>query len=388
MVMTTSPLLLSLKLAIAVLVVACPCALGLATPTAILVGTGLGAERGLLIKGGDVLEKVQQLSTIVFDKTGTLTQGKPQITDYLVWENFLAPTLLQLAATVEQGTNHPLAQAIAQAAREQQLDLQTAEDFHTEPGLGVRAQVNHQRVLLGNQAWLAAHQIVFNPDQQHQLEQLIAEGKTLILVAVEAVLAGVIALTDPLRPDAAQTIQALQKLDIQTVLVTGDQTQVATAIADQVGINQVYAEVKPLEKVAILQTLQHQSPAAKIAMIGDGINDAPALAQADIGISLRGATDIALETADIVLMGGHLSDLLAAIALSRATVQKIRQNLFWALGYNAVAIPIAAGCLLPHWHLVLSPAIAAALMAMSSVIVVTNSLTLRYQVTELKSEIK
>jgi Cu2+-exporting ATPase len=387
MVMTTSPLLLSLKLAIAVLVVACPCALGLATPTAILVGTGLGAERGLLIKGGDVLEKVQQLTTLVFDKTGTLTQGKPQITDYLVWENFSAPMLLQLAATVEQGTNHPLAQAIAQAAREQQIELQTAQDFHTEPGLGVRAQVDRKRVLLGNQAWLAAHQIVLNPDQQGQLNQLIAEGKTLILIAVEEILAGVIALTDPLRPDAAETIQALQALEIQTVLVTGDQNQVAMAIAAQVGINQFYAEVKPLEKVAILQTLQHQSPAAKIAMIGDGINDAPALAQADIGISLRGATDIALETADIVLMGGHLSDLLAAIALSRATVQKIRQNLFWALGYNAVAIPIAAGCLLPHWHLVLSPAIAAALMAMSSIIVVANSLTLRYQFAALKSEI-
>ncbi|MFM8293871.1 MAG: heavy metal translocating P-type ATPase [Microcystaceae cyanobacterium] len=368
----TTPLLLSLKLAIAVLVVACPCALGLATPTAILVGTGLGAERGLLIKGGDVLEMVQKIRTIIFDKTGTLTLGQPQLTDTLTWGPLSATELLQLAATVEQGTHHPLAQAILTAA--QDLPLLSAQDFYTEPGLGVQAQVGSHQILLGNQAWLTRHGIIPTPDQTHAIQMLANQKKTLIYLAQDQDLLGAIALQDPLRSDAQSTIQALQAEGLRVVLLSGDQPMVVRAIAAQLGITEYYAQQSPTDKAVLIQKYQVEG---RVAMVGDGLNDSPALAQADLGISLRGATDVAVETADLVLMRGELSDLLTAFQLSRATVRKIRQNLFWALGYNCLAIPIAAGILLPHWHLLLSPAIAAALMASSSVIVVTNSLGLK-----------
>ncbi len=369
---TTTPLLLSLKLAIAVLVVACPCALGLATPTAILVGTGLGAERGLLIKGGDVLEMVQKIRTIVFDKTGTLTLGQPQLTDMLIWGPLSARELLQLAATVERGTHHPLAQAILETAKE--LPLLSAQNFYTEPGLGVQAQVGSQRILLGNQTWLARHGIIPTTEQIQTIQTLEDQEKTLIYIAQDQQLLGAIAFQDLLRPDAQSTIQALQAQGLRVVLLSGDQPTVVRAIAAQSGITEYYAQQSPTDKAALIQKYQVEG---RVAMVGDGLNDSPALAQADLGIALRGATDMALDTADLVLMRGELADLLTAFQLSRATVQKIRQNLFWALGYNCFAIPVAAGILLPHWHLLLSPAIAAALMASSSIIVVTNSLALK-----------
>lgn len=376
-----SPLLIAIKLAIAVLVIACPCALGLATPTAILVGTGIGAERGLLIKGGDVLEKVQQLTTIVFDKTGTLTLGHPTLTDCLPVGEIDGDRLVQLAATVESGTHHPLALALQEAAQQKELALLPASDFQTDAGLGVSALVEGQWVWVGNQAWIEQQGIAIAPEQIIHLEQWATAGKTPVLIARNQALIGLLAFTDPLRPDAAQTVQALQAQGLTVILVTGDRKAVAQSLAQQVGITQVFAEVPPTGKVAIIQALQQAAvePPPRIAMVGDGINDAPALAQADLGISLQGATAVATETADIVLMRPQLMNVLAAIELSLATSQKIRQNLFWALGYNLIAIPIAAGALLPRWGILLSPALAGGLMALSSIGVVTNSLRLRGQ---------
>jgi len=380
----SSPLLLSLKLAIAVLVIACPCALGLATPTAILVGTGVGAEQGLLIRGGDILERVKHLDTVVFDKTGTLTVGHPVVTDCIPKQ--IPPTLLetgdeqtintekllQLAASVEQGTNHPLALAILDAAKQQNLPLLSAEDFHTEPGLGISAMVEGRSVVVGTAEWLTQHGVEVNIPET----ELFA-GKTVVYVAEAGQLLGSIALKDRLRPDAKETVDRLRQMGLRVVMLTGDRIETARAIGQQLGLNNndIFAGVLPGAKanaIAGLQTADHQ-----VAMVGDGINDAPALAIADIGISLHGGTDVAVETAGIVLMRNCLTDVVKSIQLSRATFNKIRQNLFWALAYNSLGIPIAAGVLLPLWGIILSPAAAGAMMAFSSVSVVTNSLLLR-----------
>ncbi|MEM9541325.1 MAG: heavy metal translocating P-type ATPase [Cyanobacteria bacterium P01_E01_bin.42] len=400
----TSPLLLSLQLAIAVLVVSCPCALGLATPTAILVGTSIGAERGILIKGGDILERVYHLSTIVFDKTGTLTRGQPELTDWQTDNENPPPNplprggagqvitnnqILQIAATVESGSNHPLGAAIAKEAQRQELTLLPATDFHTEPGLGVRATVTLDRPLvacLGNRDWLAENGIILSETACAQSDRLAKNGKTLVYIALDGELAGWFAFVDPLRPDAKDTIARLQNMGLETILATGDRPEVAEAIARELKIDRCVARVRPEQKAELIQTLQQQ-PQTLVAMVGDGINDAPALARADVGISLQGSTDIALETASIVLLAPStgtlaeptLASAISAIQLSRATFGKIRQNLFWALGYNSISIPIAAGALLPGFGIALSPAVAAAFMAFSSVAVVTNSLLLRYQ---------
>ncbi|WP_337884525.1 heavy metal translocating P-type ATPase [Fischerella thermalis] len=405
-----SPLLVSLKLAIAVMVVACPCALGLATPTAILVGTAIAAERGLLIKGGDVLEKVHQLDTIVFDKTGTLTSGNPTVTDCVVLEgqakggdtenNFdrfsASPPdhqspipnpqyLLQLAAAVERGTCHPLATAIQNQAQQQQLTIPPATDFHTEPGLGVSAVVEGNLVLLGNCDWLSWHGIVIDENVYKQVQKLAEDGKTVVLMAIAGTVAGLIAIQDTLRPDAKAAVDKLRHMGLRVMLLSGDTPTAAFAIANQLGLDtaDVIAAVPPAKKAEVIQSLQNREietsaePKSVVAMVGDGINDAPALSQADIGIALHTATDVAIETADIVLMRNCLSDVVTSIQLSRATFNKIRQNLFWAFAYNTLGIPLAAGILLPSLHFVLSPAGAAALMAFSSVSVVTNSLILR-----------
>ncbi|WP_267383565.1 heavy metal translocating P-type ATPase [Cyanobacterium sp. uoEpiScrs1] len=392
--LSSSPILLSVKLAIAVLVVACPCALGLATPTAILVGTGIGAERGLLIKGGDVLEKVHQLDTIVFDKTGTLTLGCPMVTDCIPLAQISPQRLLQLAATVESGTNHPLAIAILEEAQRQKLLLLKAEHFQTQAGLGVSAIVEGKSVLLGHKDWLKEQGIIFN-----EREASIKEDKTLVYIVIEKEVQGVIVLEDTLRPDAKETITCLQDKGLEVILVTGDHQIVAESIAQQLGINQVFSRVRPDEKAIIIQSLQQQKTKAqipsfltahprfkKVAMVGDGINDAPALAQADLGVSLQGATEIALDTADIVLMGTHLSSVVQSVDLSLATFNKIRQNLFWALGYNLLTIPIAAGILLPTLGFSVSPALAGGFMACSSITVVTNSLLLRSQFPNLSNK--
>lgn len=365
-------LLLSMKLAIAVLVIACPCALGLATPTAILVGSGIGAERGLLIKGGDILERVHQLDTVVFDKTGTLTTGDPTVTDCIsADENYNSENLLQLAATVEQGSGHPIAKAIINQAKKQELSLLSAEDFQTEAGLGVSANVNDQRVWVGNQNWLIRRGIEIPENIPN------VTGKTAIYVAVEKQFVGLIAVSDPLKKDAKSTVQQLQKMGLEVIILTGDRAEVAQTIAEQLNLKpeNVLAEVRPDGKVKAITDLQQQGQ--RVAMVGDGINDAPALAQADVGIGLHTGTDVAMETADIVLMRESLMDVVESIRLSRSTFNKIRQNLFWAFGYNTLGIPVAAGLLLPSFGIILSPASAAGFMAFSSVSVVTNSLLLR-----------
>lgn len=391
-----SPLLLSLKLAIAVLVIACPCSLGLATPTAILVGTGIGAERGLLIRGGDVLEQIHRLDTIVFDKTGTLTQGFPKVTDCLPTEQCykllmetpefiqnLKPNvsiedwLLQLAATVERGTRHPLAVAMLQEAESRQLSALEADNFHTAPGRGVRALVTNVSVVLGTSDWLQEQGITFDQASQDQGTQLATEGKTVVFMAVAGILIGLIACQDVLRTDAKATVDHLQQQGLRVMMLTGDQPEAAQAIAQQLGIQpaDVISGVLPAGKAETIAQLQAQG--AQVAMVGDGMNDAPALVSAQVGMALYSGTDVAAETAGVVLMHDQLMDVVKAIQLSRQTWQKIQQNLFWACGYNLLGIPIAAGVLLPSWGILLSPATAGALMAFSSVSVVVNSLLLR-----------
>jgi P-type Cu2+ transporter len=391
-----SPLLISLKLAIAVMVVACPCALGLATPTAILVGTAMGAERGLLIKGGDVLEKVHQLNTVVFDKTGTLTTGNPIVTDCLLISEMANGgkepySLIQLAAAVESGTHHPLAKAIQQEAQRQQLYIPQAVDFHTEPGLGVSAVVENTIVLLGNWDWLSWHGIAISETAQKIAQDLATDGKTVVCVAIGGTLAGLIAVSDPLRPDAQSTIDKLRQMGLRVMLLSGDRLEAASAIAKQLGLDSadVIAGVPPAKKAAAIQSLQlegtrgqtdkgtKKTPHSVVAMVGDGINDAPALSQADVGIALHSGTDVAMETAEIILMRDRLNDVVESIQLSRATFDKIRQNLFWAFAYNTVGIPLAAGVFFPSLGFILNPSSAAALMAFSSVSVVTNSILLR-----------
>jgi Cu2+-exporting ATPase len=386
--LTPSPLLLSLKLAIAVLVIACPCALGLATPTAILVGSGIGAERGLLIRGSDVLERVHHLTTVVLDKTGTLTTGRPTVTDCLPYpqvDHLLdASTLIRLAATVESGTRHPLAVAIQSQAQQQGLELLPAQDFLTVPGQGVAATVSLSNdpnapshpVLLGTEHWLQQHQIFPDATLQEQVRTFTQAGKSVVYMAVDSQLAGLIAVTDPLRSDAVEVVQQLQAMGLQLMMLTGDRHETAITIAQSLGISPdaVLAEVRPdgkAEAIAQLQSQGHQ-----VGMLGDGINDAPALAQADVGIALHSGTDVATETAGIILMRDRLQDAVQAIRLSRATFNKIRQNLFWAFAYNLIGIPLAAGILLPSQGILLSPAAAGAMMAFSSVSVVLNSLLL------------
>lgn len=406
-----SPLLISLKLAIAVMVVACPCALGLATPTAILVGTAMGAERGLLIKGGDVLERVHQLNTVVFDKTGTLTTGNPIVTDCLLisemgsrkWGvgNSESHYLIQLAAAVESGTHHPLAKAIQQEAQRQQLSIPEAVDFHTEPGLGVSAVVEGTVVLLGNWEWLSWHGIAINETAQQVAQDLATDGKTVVCVAIGRTLAGLIGVSDTLRSDARSTVDKLRQMGLRVMLLSGDRLEAASAIAKQLGLDSadVIAGVPPAKKAAAIQSLQLEGTRGQggqgdkgakktpnsslltqhsvVAMVGDGINDAPALSQADVGIALHSGTDVAMETAEIILMRDRLNDVVESIQLSRATFNKIRQNLFWAFAYNTLGIPLAAGVLFPSLGFVLNPSGAAALMAFSSVSVVTNSILLR-----------
>jgi P-type Cu2+ transporter len=375
-----------LKAAIAVLVVACPCALGLATPTAILVGTGIGAERGLLIKGGDVLEAVSQLDTVVFDKTGTLTEGKPQVTDILTAEGMTEHELLRLAAAAESATNHPLGTAIQQAAVGLGLVLPGVVSSVTEVGFGVEAELapTPYSLIVGNQRWLMARGIEVDAQWQIRAENLTAQGKTLVYVAVDGMMMGLIGVTDKLRSDAIETVKQLQNRGLRVVLLTGDRSPVAKLIAEQLGITDIHAEVLPQDKAKTIESLQANpiSPESpyKVAMIGDGINDAPALAQADLGIAMNAGTDVAIEVADIILMRDRLMDVVAAIDLSQATLTKIRQNLFWAVIYNSIGIPAAAGLLYWNsWGAMLSPSAAGAMMALSSVSVVTNSLLLRWE---------
>ena len=396
-------LLVSLKLAIAVVVVACPCALGLATPTAILVGSGIGAQQGLLIRGGDVLEAARNLDMLVFDKTGTLTTGQPQMTDCLPVDSsedavdqtiaLSSDNLLQIAATLESGTHHPIGTAIERAANERELPLLPAKDFQTEAGFGTTAVVALPKpdvskvtdneaqttVCIGNSAWMYQNNCPVDPLSQKTAERLASAGKTAVFLAVEGRLVGVIGVADTLRSDAAQTLEALRSLGLEIRILSGDSTTAAQAIAQQLALSPdgVQAEVTPAGKVSAIAALQEAGH--KVGLVGDGINDAPALAQADVGIALGSGTEVAMETADIVLMNDQLSNVLSALQLSRATFNKIRQNLIWAFSYNLICIPLAAGAFLPAFGLALNPGLAGGLMALSSVTVVVNSLLLRVQ---------
>lgn len=374
--MDISPLLLSLKLAIAVLVVACPCALGLATPTAILVGTGIGAEKGLLIKGGDILERVKDLDTIVFDKTGTLTQGYPEITKIIPLNNASPEDILQKAASIEKNSNHPLASSIMTSSQKLEIPLLPTENLINQIGMGIGAKIHGEQIWLGNEKWLTQQGVKISPDSLLQAENLAKLGDTIVYIAENNQLIGLIALADKLRPTAQSTVTALQSLGFQVVLLSGDRATVVKAIANQLGINTYYAEVQPSQKAELIKGLKVKGASKTLAMVGDGINDAPALAEADLAISLPQGAEIAMETAGIILMSGQLKDVVKAIKLSNATLGKIKQNLFWALGYNIITIPIAVGVLLPFYGIMLNPSIAGALMALSSVIVVTNSLLL------------
>jgi Cu+-exporting ATPase len=354
--------------AVAVLVIACPCAMGLATPTAIMVGTGKGAEEGVLIRGGDSLEKVRHLKTVIFDKTGTLTRGRPEVVDIVPLAGANPAELLAVAAAVEQSSEHPLGEAIVRAAKQRQVaPPQGLSDFAYTPGRGVRARLAQEAVLLGNRRLMEESGVLLGEAEQ-ALAALESEGKTTVLVARGNRLVGVLGIADPAKAEAAHVVEALHELGLRVMMLTGDTRPTAEAIARAVGIDEVIAEVLPQEKLEAIARLQKRGQV--VAMVGDGVNDAPALAQADLGIALGSGSAVALESADIALPGDDLRGVVRAIQLSRRTVRIIKQNLFWAFIYNVVAIPVAA----LGW---LNPMIAAAAMAFSSVFVVTNSLRLR-----------
>jgi P-type Cu+ transporter len=364
----------ALSIFIAVLVIACPCALGLATPTAIMVGTGKGAEYGILIKSGEALETAHRLQMVVFDKTGTLTAGKPEVTDVLPAPGVDGDQLLRMAASAEKGSEHPLGEAIVRAAGQAGLALLPVDRFQAMPGLGVDARIDSTAIQLGNARLILDHGVDLE-NQADTFARLAAEGKTPMYVAWDGHLAGIIAVADVLKPSSVDAISHLHAQGIRVAMITGDNARTAAAIAKQANIDQVLAEVLPQDKASEIKRLQEQG--IKVAMVGDGINDAPALAQADIGIAVGTGTDVAIESADIVLMRGDLMDVATAIQLSRRTIRTIRQNLFWAFGYNVLGIPVAAGLLYLFGGPVLNPIFAAAAMSLSSVSVLTNALRLK-----------
>ena len=371
------PFVFALTAFIAVLVIACPCALGLATPTAIMVGTGKGAQNGILIKSAEALERAHRIKSIVFDKTGTLTKGKPAVTDTLALGGLVQDEILRLAAIAEKGSEHPLGQAIVGAAKDDHQELADPEVFEALSGRGVLAKVEGKEILLGNRALMEENGVKTRPVED-KIRELESEGKTVMLMAVNRKLSGLIAVADTLKENAGEAVGQLHRMGIETVMITGDNHRTAQAIARQVGIETVLAEVLPEDKAKEVSKLQ--ASGKLVAMVGDGINDAPALAQADIGIALGSGTDVAMETGDIVLVKDDLRDVVGAIRLSRYTLRKIKQNLFWAFFYNTAGIPIAAGVLFPLIGLLLNPIIAAAAMGFSSVSVVTNSLLMnRYR---------
>ncbi len=358
---------------IAVLIIACPCSLGLATPTSIMVGTGKGAENGILIRSGEALERAHKITTVVFDKTGTLTHGKPEVTDIIAGE-CTERDILFYAASAEKNSEHPLGEAIVKRAKEAGIELNDPEDFMAVPGRGIKATIKGRTVHLGNERLMADEGIALGGLAGH-VSRLSEGGKTAMLLCVDRRACGVVAVADTLKETSAGVIKSLQNLGIEAVMITGDNNRTALAIARQIGIERVFADVLPEDKAAAVKKLQ--SEAKIVAMVGDGINDAPALAQADIGIAIGTGTDVAMAAADITLIGGDLNNVFTAIALSRATMRNIKQNLFWAFAYNVILIPVAAGVLFPFFGILLNPMLAAAAMGFSSVTVVTNALRLK-----------
>lgn len=363
----------SLTIFISVLVIACPCALGLATPTAIMVGTGKGAENGVLIKGGEALETTHKINTIVFDKTGTITEGKPVVTD-IVANNFSQDEILIFASSAEKGSEHPLGEAIVKEALNKNLEFKALTEFNAIPGHGIEVKIEDKKILLGNKKLMIEKNIDINLLSKDS-DRLANEGKTPMYIAIDGVLGGIIAVADTIKPTSKEAIASLHKMGIKIAMITGDNKKTADAIAKQVGIDLVLSEVLPEDKANEVKKLQDKNQ--KVAMVGDGINDAPALAQADIGIAIGSGTDVAIESADIVLMRSNLMDVTTAIKLSKATIKNIKENLFWAFGYNVLGIPVAMGILHIFGGPLLNPMIAAAAMSLSSVSVLLNTLRLK-----------
>jgi Cu+-exporting ATPase len=360
----------ALMIAVSVLVIACPCALGLATPTAIMVGTGMGAQRGILIKNAEALETMHKINAIIFDKTGTITEGKPRVTDFLLLSNLERTQALGLALAVENSSEHPLADAIVDYSKSNGATLSKVTNFRAIPGHGVEGNIGKVHIYLGK------------PDgtegeiTTQSISKLQSEGKTVMILRVNAKVAALFGVADTLRPTSVEAIKELRKLGIEPWLITGDNKRTAEAIARTAGITHVFAEVLPQDKANYVKQLQGDGK--KVAMVGDGINDAPALAQADIGIAIGSGTDVAMETGSVVLMKSDPMDVVHSIRLGRATINKIKQNMFWALIYNIIGIPIAAGLLYSSYGILLSPILAGGAMALSSVSVVTSALTLRW----------
>lgn len=370
-------LTLALVTTVGVLIIACPCALGLATPTSIMVGTGKGAENGILIKGAESLELAHKIQTVALDKTGTLTEGKPTVTNFVTVNgsaNRNELMLLQWVGSVERNSEHPLAEAVVRYAQSQQVDLVAGQDFEAIAGSGVQGTVDGHLVQIGTQRWLAELSID-TAALQPQKSNWEAAGRSAVFIAVDGQMQGLIGIADALKASSPEAVRALQRLGLEVVMLTGDNRQTAQAIAREVGINRVLAEVRPDQKASTVQSLQAEGKV--VAMVGDGINDAPALAQADVGIAIGTGTDVAIAASDITLISGDLQGIVTAIQLSRATMRNIRQNLFFAFIYNVAGIPIAAGILFPIFGWLLNPIIAGGAMAFSSVSVVTNALRLR-----------
>lgn len=370
-----TPFRFSLLISITTIVIACPCAIGLATPTAVMVGTGLGAENGVLIKGGEALENTHKLDSVVFDKTGTLTEGEPSLTDVIVHDQSLSQNdILRFAAIAERGSEHPLGEAIVEGAKNRGLEISHAEDFKAIPGKGVEARFEGKRILLGTRRLMESNNIEAT-NLEAQLSELENDGKTAMIVSLDSKAAGIVAVADTITTYAPEAVDQLQNMGIEVVMLTGDNRRTAEAIAKKLGIQRVLSEVLPQDKAMEIKRLQEGGK--RVAMVGDGINDAPALTQADIGIAIGSGTDVAIESADIVLIKNDVRDVVSAIKLSKKTMGKIKQNLFWAFVYNSVGIPVGTGILFPAFGFLVNPALAAAFMAMSSVSVTTNSLLLK-----------
>lgn len=364
----------SLTIFVSVLVIACPCALGLATPTAIMVGTGKGAENGILIKGGEALETTHKIDTIIFDKTGTITEGKPTVTDIITTGTVDSDSLLQITASAEKGSEHPLGDAIVKSAEDKGLELYPIEHFESITGQGINATIQEKQLLIGNIRLMQEMNIAVEAVLK-DADTLAAQGKTPMYIALDSKLAGIIAVADVVKPGSAKAVKKLMEMGIEVAMITGDNRRTAEAIAKQVGITRVLSEVLPQDKSGEVKKLQQEG--RRVAMVGDGINDAPALVQSDIGIAIGSGTDVAMESADIVLMHSDLMDVVTAIQLSKSTIRNIKQNLFWAFAYNVAGIPLAAGVLHIFGGPLLNPIFAAAAMSLSSVSVLSNALRLR-----------
>lgn len=372
--LVTKDTVFALTIFVSVLVIACPCALGLATPTAIMIGTGKGAEYGVLIKSGGALETVHKIDTIIFDKTGTITEGKPKVTDIKLSGILSENKFLSYAASAEKGSEHPLGEAILKAAEERNIELKVIEKFNNIPGYGIEVVIESKKILLGNYKLMDKNKI--NLFEFKEISDKLAEnGKTPMYMSIDGELAGIIAVADTMKANSKVAIEILHKMGIKVAMITGDNKKTASAIAKQVGIDIVLSEVLPQDKANEIKKIQSQKQ--KVAMVGDGINDAPALAQADVGIAIGSGTDVAIESADIILMRSDLMDVITAIKLSRETIKNIKQNLFWAFAYNVLGIPIAMGILYIFGGPLLSPMLAGAAMSISSVSVLANALRLR-----------